>query len=399
MTTNDPVTVLENIIEQAQTLSADDRRRLLVTAQKLVTTLEPPEEAAFRQIFQSHTFSFAIRLGAELGFFRVLVKRDGVPISSVELATECKIEELLLVRVMRVLTGLGYAAESGEREYVATPLSRAMVLPHLEAFMIHSQENSARVVNRLPEYFQRYGYKCPTDGANGAYQFALGTSLSFFDSIHSDPVRAERFNVSMTGNKNQRRFWFEWFPVDDHLLKPFHGSSPTPESVFLVDMGGGKGHHLEALLTKFPAVGGHLILQDLPRTISSIRETLDSRIQPAVHDIFSPQPVAGALVYYTHFVLHDFPDDKCQTMLRHVAAAMRPGYSRLLLNEVVIPERDCPLYFACSDITMMAVLAGMQRSRRHWVELVESAGLAVVKVWESPDFGDMEGVIEAMVAN
>ena len=46
---------------------------------------------------------------------------------------------------------------------------------------------------------------------------------------------------------------------------------------------------------------------------------------------------------------------------------------------------------------MMAILAGMLRSRSQWVELLESVGLEVVKVWSSPDSEDAEGVIEAML--
>lgn len=38
---------------------------------------------------------------------------------------------------MRVLTALDYAAESAECEYVATALSRAATLPHLEAYIVH----------------------------------------------------------------------------------------------------------------------------------------------------------------------------------------------------------------------------------------------------------------------
>lgn len=245
----------------------------------------------------------------------------------------------------------------------------------------------------MPEYLRKTGYKTPTNDNDGPFQYALHTNLAYFDYMHADPVRAERFNICMRGNKGKRRQWFEWFPMES-LLDRF---TVIPGSIFLVDMGGGKGHHLERLLARFPLLGNHLALQDLPGTISSLGN-LDSRIRPMAHDIFSPQPVKGACVYYTHFVLHDFTDDRCRTLLRETAAAMVPGYSRLLLNEVVIPEKDCPLFFAAADITMMAVLAGIQRSRKHWIELVASAGLKVVKVWGSPDPGDMEGVIEAEAA-
>lgn len=245
----------------------------------------------------------------------------------------------------------------------------------------------------MPQYLRNTGYRTPVDGNNGPFQFAFGTKLAYFEHIHADPARAERFNTCMQGSKGKRRQWFEWFPMDS-LLDRY---TATPESIFFVDMGGGNGHHLQRFLSRFPLLKGHLVLQDLPVTISSLGENLDSRIRPMVHDIFSPQPVKGACVYYTHFVLHDFSDDRCRTLLRETAAAMTPGYSRLLLNEIVIPERDCPVAFAASDITMMAVLAGVERSRKHWVSLVESAGLKVTRVVESSDPGDMEAVIVAEV--
>ena len=76
---------------------------------------------------------------------------------------------------------------------------------------------------------------------------------------------------------------------------------------------------------------------------------------------------------------------------------MKPGYSKLILNESILPDTNCPSWFATNDINMMAILAGLQRSRSQWVELVESVGLEVVKVWSSPDGEDAEGIIQAML--
>lgn len=84
-------------------------------------------------------------------------------------------------------------------------------------------------------------------------------------------------------------------------------------------------------------------------------------------------------------------------MLRHVMDAMVPGYSRLLLNETILPDIGCPSFFAAGDITMMAVLAGLKRSRKQWIDLLESVGLKVAKIWSSPYHGDYEGVVEAMI--
>ena len=262
----------------------------------------------------------------------------------------------------------------------------------------NSVDHGNRVTNRLPTYFKLHGYKSPTDGENGPFQYALDTDLSFFDYLHQDPARAKTFNMCMQGSKINRRFWFEWYPFVERLLAPFEASK-TPDSVFLVDMGGGNGVHLMALARNFPSLENHLVLQDLPGTITGLEKskTLSPGIRPMAHDIFSPQSVPGAFIYYSHFVLHDFSDEKCRVLLKEVAKVMRPGYSRILLNETIIPETGCPAFFAASDMVMMAVLAGIVRSQSQWVRLVESAGLLVIQMWVSPDEGDMEGIIEAEV--
>ena len=196
----------------------------------------------------------------------------------------------------------------------------------------------------------------------------------------------------MTGSKAGLRFWFEWFPVDSHLLAPFRASNPAPETPFLVDLGGGIGLHVRRLLAAHPTAVP-MVLQDLPGTIAKATD-LDEQIKPMVHDFFTEQSIKGAYLYYTRLVLHDWPDEECRTLLRETAKAMKPGFSRILLNETILPDKDCSPLLAAADITMMSLLAGMERTERQWVELVESAGLRVVKVWKSPDFRDCEGVIE-----
>lgn len=58
---------------------------------------------------------------------------------------------------------------------------------------------------------------------------------------------------------------------------------------------------------------------------------------------------------------------------------MKPGYSKLLIHEMIIPEEGASVFHATSDMTMMVVNAGMERSRKQWEKLIEKAGLKVVK--------------------
>ena len=98
----------------------------------------------------------------------------------------------------------------------------------------------------------------------------------------------------------------------------------------------------------------------------------------------------GARAYYLSNVLHDWPDDKCQLILSNLASAMTPGYSKILLNELVLPDQGCSLVAAQIDINMMANLAATERSEWQWRDLVDSVGLKIEKIWtDVPEAGSI----------
>lgn len=73
---------------------------------------------------------------------------------------------------------------------------------------------------------------------------------------------------------------------------------------------------------------------------------------------------------------------------------MDKDYSRLFINELVLPDTGCPVFGAAMDIFMMSVHAGAERTERQWRGLLESSGLVLHKIWPAPGGG--EGIIEAM---
>ncbi len=98
-----------------------------------------------------------------------------------------------------------------------------------------------------------------------------------------------------------------------------------------------------------------------------------------------------------HFILHDWPDDKCRLILQNLKMAMKVGYSKILINDLVLPEKNCSSWSAATDINMMTILAGMERTRQQWIDLLESVDLEVVKFWSSPYGSEEEAVIEAVL--
>lgn len=104
---------------------------------------------------------------------------------------------------------------------------------------------------------------------------------------------------------------------------------------------------------------------------------------------------ADSKAYLIRQVLHDWPDKECQTILKHIAEAMRPGYSKVLVNEFIVPEVGASDFITACDLVMMGLSGGMERTEGQWTRLLASAGLRIEKVWTLNE--QTESVIEAVL--
>lgn len=84
-------------------------------------------------------------------------------------------------------------------------------------------------------------------------------------------------------------------------------------------------------------------------------------------------------------------------VLKHIVAAMKPGYSRLLLCENVIPNVGASTYQAMADVSMMYTFSASERTASKWTWLLAGAGLEIVKIWSDPS--SSESIMEARVAS
>jgi len=214
-------------------------------------------------------------------------------------------------------------------------------------------ECATRSLANMPNYLESTGFKDVTEGP-GPFESSHYTQDGMFEFLNKRPPLMNNFNDFMAGSLETRKSWFETFPVQEILL---NGTSSDPESVLLIDVAGGEGHDVQAFHRSFPDAPGKLVLQDLPPTIDNIK-SLDAAIIRQKYDFFTAQPVKGARAYYFRNIFHDWPNDKCVAIMKNVAAAMKPGYSKLLIFEWILPAKDVPLYPALLDINMMAVLNG-----------------------------------------
>jgi SAM-dependent methyltransferase len=145
----------------------------------------------------------------------------------------------------------------------------------------------------------------------------------------------------------------------------------------IMDVGGGLGGLLTAILTANPHLSG--VLFDQPHVTSTAQAWiadagLADRCDTVGGDFFDTIP-PGADVYLLKSVLHDWDDFQAETLLRTCRQAMRPG-ARLLLIERLLPRRagDDPTAIML-DLHMLAVPGGRERDAEAYRRIAAAAGL------------------------
>ncbi len=97
-----------------------------------------------------------------------------------------------------------------------------------------------------------------------------------------------------------------------------------------------------------------------------------------------------------HSCLHDWPDAKAKEILASLKPGMTKGYSKLLINENVIPDMDAHWASTGLDLLMMTLFSSSERTEEHWRMLLESEGFKIAKIWTNEP--GTESLIEAELA-
>jgi O-methyltransferase len=167
----------------------------------------------------------------------------------------------------------------------------------------------------------------------------------------------------------------------------------------LVDVGGGSGVLLAAILHATPGLRG--VLVDRPEAVAQARARfvdagLEERCDCVVGDFYEAIP-AGADAYLLSRVIHDWDDADAHRILTTCRDAM-PVDARLLLVEAILPERahDDPEAVRM-DVHMLMLFGARERTAAQYRRLLADAGFELARVLPT---GSPAGVsvLEATVA-
>ncbi|KAL8786872.1 MAG: hypothetical protein Q9195_008029 [Heterodermia aff. obscurata] len=368
----------------------DARQQCLAAARSLCSALETPLDSALRLCYSDHAYRAAIRIGIELKLFEKLGSGNDQTATTSELANATGADPELLA-------AMGTIYEVDADKFLPTALSKALAISTYSDGIIFSQDVINRALESLHEYLARNKYRNPIEPTNAAFQLAFNTSDHVWEYLQkNDPQKMAQFNNHMASTQaglptslSDPRF----YPFNERLVMD---ADKAEDAVFMVDVAGGKGHDLVEICRNHPDFPGLLVLQEQQSVIAEATG-LEPRIQTMVHDFFSPQPVESARVYHLHRILHDWPDNLAHDILSHIRTAMKPGYSKLLINEIVIPAKGAHLASTGLDLVMMAVFSAAQRTEDGWKRLLEGTGFRVLGIWEGECGG--ESLIECEVAS
>jgi SAM-dependent methyltransferase len=149
----------------------------------------------------------------------------------------------------------------------------------------------------------------------------------------------------------------------------------------VVDVGGGYGALLSAILTRIPGLRG--VLFDRPEVAEGAQSSLASagvldRCEVVGGDMFIEIPRGGDAYVFSR-VLHDRDDERATVALRNCRRVIAPR-GTLLVVEEVIPPGDAPGFGKLSDLNMLVGPGGQERTEAEYGALYTAAGFALTQV-------------------
>jgi O-methyltransferase domain/Dimerisation domain len=321
----------------------------------------PPSAAMLRMIL-GFRVSRAIYIAAKLGIADLL--KDG-PKSTEELAQSSGTHAPSLYRVMRALASVGIFGQEEQGRFTLTPVAatlRSDVPGSLRAWAILVLGD---------EDYQAWGELMHNvQTGETAFNHVFGMGIFQYEAQH--PEHAKIFDVAMA-----------------NLIGVFNAavlaSYPFSTIDKIIDVGGGDGSLIVAILQANPKMHG--VLFDLPHVKDKANQRiadagLAGRCEVVAGDALVSVP-SGGDAYILSRVINSFDNERALTILRNCRRAIAQK-GNLLLIERVVPDRVEQSVAAqgpvLSDLHMMVIAGGRERTAGEHRALLEAAGFAITKI-------------------
>jgi hypothetical protein len=164
----------------------------------------------------------------------------------------------------------------------------------------------------------------------------------------------------------------------------------------LVDVGGGRGALLGAILARYPDLRGVLgdqahVVEGAPGVLGALG-VLD-RCEVVAVDFMVSVP-AGGDAYVLKSIIHDWEDPEAIAILRTVQRAMAPTSVVLVVERLLGEQGDLGFLAAYSDLNMLVGPGGRERTEAEFDAVFGAAGLRRTRTLRTPTgFAVLEAVV------
>ncbi len=334
-----------------------------------MTTDELSTRDILWRMTNGYQVSQAIHVVATLGIADLL--KDG-PMSVDELAEVTETHASALYRILRALASVGVFAEQSDGRFGLTPLAE-----HLQTDVPGSLRSWAMLMGR-PYIITAWGHILHSV-KTGELAFPEVYGMTAWEYRAAHPEESAIFDAAMTG-----------LSLAEAVARSYDFSGIG----VLVDVGGGKGALLAAVLAANPALRG--ILFDQPHVVAGAKDLLEragvaDRCEVVGGSFFEAVP-GEAEAYLLKSIIHDWDDASAIEILRTCRTAMADT-ARLLLVERGIRPRNEPDPAKFIDLMMLVMLGGQERTADEYERLYAEAGFGLTNIIRTGSLLDIiEGV-------
>jgi hypothetical protein len=310
------------------------------------------------QIISGFWISRAVYVIAKLGIPDLL--KSG-PKTAEELASATETHAPSLFRILRALVSVGVLNSSDGERFAQTPLSETLVTDapgSLRWFAISELGQ---------EHYPAWG-NVMHSVKTGEIAFDNFFGVDIWKYFQQNPEDAAVFNNSMSNIT----------AAANEAITSLYDFSQFGT---LVDVGGGHGGLITSILKQNPELKG--VLFDAPEVIEGARPKIEAaglanRLETVAGNFFQSVP-AGGDAYIMKWIIHDWDDEKSNTILRNCRSQMLAN-GRLVLVDSVVPETNEPHFSKFIDLNMLVMTGGKERTEKEFAQLLADAGFKLLRV-------------------
>jgi hypothetical protein len=333
----------------------------------------PSPQDAMMQMWIGLCSAHAVAAAARLGIADILATSP--PQESAALARAVGADVMALTRLLRTLVSLGILVQPHPQTYALTALG---------AVLRSDRPDSMRdllIAITDPPHVQAWS-KLHESVVSGQPMVPALFGMPIFAYYAAHPDELASFSRAM-GNLSAL--------AAQGTVRHYDFSHAR----HIVDVGGAHGDLLLTILQAYPHARGTVF--DLPHVADAARQAITAqgyteRCEALSGDFFQAVPPGGD-VYILKLILHDWPDTEVVRILHNCRAAMPPD-GTLLVIEMVVPDDPHLALAHLSDLNMLVMTGGQERTAREYGALLAQAGFRLTRLIPTDSPYD---VLEAVV--